>query len=81
MRGRSPVSVGFPCKLCGFGLGDESLISVRSVVDMRLACGQSSIVSGRFRGLRLESTQAHYVEVFALLGLIRPGGVSLCSSD
>jgi len=31
----------------GFGLFYPRLISVRSVVDLRLAFGQSSVVSGR----------------------------------
>jgi hypothetical protein len=35
------------------------LRSVRSVVELRSVCGRSSLVSGRSRGLRLESTQAH----------------------
>ena len=51
----------------GFGLFERGLISVRSVVDLRLACGQSSVVSGRSRGLRLESSQAHSGNCFPRL--------------
>jgi hypothetical protein len=46
--------------LPGFGPFDGGLISVRSVVELRSACGRSSLVSGRWRVLRLESTQAHF---------------------
>ena len=45
-------------------------------MDLRLACGQSSVVSGRNGGLRLESTQAHSVEFLAPCGLLAGLGFS-----
>ena len=48
--------VGFV--LVGPAVLDWGPISVRPVVDLRLAYGQSSVVSGRISGLRLKSTQA-----------------------
>ena len=54
-------------KMSGFDLFCRGLISVRSVVDLRSACGRSSVVSGRQRGLRLESTQAHFKAAFSTM--------------
>ena len=36
-------------------------------MDLRSACGRSSVVSGRQRGLRLESTQAHFKAAFSTM--------------
>ena len=61
-------------KLPGFGPFDRGLISVRSVVDLRSACGRSSVVSSRWRGFRLESTQAHFQRLLARLDLLVRAG-------
>jgi hypothetical protein len=43
-------------------------------VDLRSVCGRSSVVSGRWRGLRLESTQAHFQTLLPRLDLLIRAG-------
>ena len=43
-------------------------------MDLRWPSGPSSVVSGRSRGLRLESTQAHFQKVVVPSDLPRSGG-------
>jgi hypothetical protein len=43
-------------------------------VDLRWPSGPSSVVSGRSRGLRLESTQAHFQRLLPRLDLLARAG-------